>query len=94
VKISFFPLLRVLSHTQSQASFRISFEVKDLKPLRQQAIAEAVKNSREKAQVLTEAAGVELGEIMQIDYIYFRGIRPRSKFWKAGFAFRPGRFCV
>ncbi len=61
-------VLRVLSHTQSQASFRISFEVKDLEPLRQQAIAEAVKNSREKAQVLAEAAGVELGEIIQIDY--------------------------
>ena len=61
-------VLRVLSHTQSQASFRISFEIKDPEPLRQQAIAQAVKNSREKARVLAEAAGVELGEILQIDY--------------------------
>lgn len=61
-------VLRVLSHTQSQASFKLSFQVKDPEPLRQQAIAKAVKNAREKAQVLTEAAGVKMGEILQIDY--------------------------
>jgi uncharacterized protein len=61
-------VLRVLSRTQSQASFRISFEIKDPEPLRQQAIAEAVKNCRAKAIVLAEAAGVKLDELMQIDY--------------------------
>lgn len=61
-------VLRVLSRTQSRASFKISFEIKDPEPLRQQAIAGAVKNSREKAQVLAQASGVTLGEIMEIDY--------------------------
>ncbi len=61
-------VLKVLGRTQSQASFRISFEIKDPEPLRQQAIAEAVKNCRAKAKVLAEAAGVNLGELLQIDY--------------------------
>lgn len=61
-------VLHVLSYTKSKASFIISFEVKDPEPLKQKAITEAVKNSREKAQLLAEAAGVNLGEIMQIDY--------------------------
>lgn len=61
-------VLGVLSYTKSQASFNIYFGIKETEPLRQQAIAEAVKNSQEKAEVLAEAAGVNLGEIMQIDY--------------------------
>ena len=69
-------VLRVLSNTQSQASFHISFEIKDPEPLRQQAIAKAVENAGEKARVLAEAGRVALGEIIQIDYswseIHFR----------------------
>ncbi len=69
-------VLRVLSRTESEASFRISFGIKDLEPLRQQAIAGAVKNSKEKAQLLADAAGVALGDILQIDYswseVHFR----------------------
>ncbi len=40
------------------------------------ALAEAVKNSRKKAELLTEAAGVSLGELLSIDYswgeVHFR----------------------
>lgn len=61
-------VLGVLSCTQSKASYRISFQVKDPEPFRQQAIAGAVKNAKDKAQVLAEAAGVALGEIRQIEY--------------------------
>ena len=61
-------VLHVLSRAESEASFRISFQVKDPEPLKQQAIAGAVKNSREKALVLAEAAVVSLGDIIQIDY--------------------------
>lgn len=61
-------VLHVLSRAESEASFRISFQIKDPEPLRQQAIAGAVKNSREKALVLADAAGVSLGDIVQIDY--------------------------
>ena len=61
-------VLNTLGKTASKATFNISFIVKDSEPLRQEAIAEAVKNCKEKAQVLSEAAGVTLGEILQIDY--------------------------
>jgi len=61
-------VLNVLGRTKSRASFNISFEIKDPEPLRQQAIAEAVQNCKDKAEVLAKAAGVKLVEIMQIDY--------------------------
>jgi uncharacterized protein len=61
-------VLDVLGHTESKASFRILFIVKEPEPLRQQALAEAVKNCRQKAEVLAEAAGVKLGELQHIDY--------------------------
>ena len=61
-------VLNSLGKTVSKATFRISFIVKDSEPMRQKAIAEAVKNCKEKALVLSEAAGVTLGEILQINY--------------------------
>ncbi len=61
-------VLRALSRTQSQASFSVSFQLKDPEPLRHKAIAEAVKNAKIKAQVLAEAAGVMVGELVHIDY--------------------------
>jgi uncharacterized protein YggE len=61
-------VLRALSRTQSQASFSVSFQVKDPEPLRHMAIAEAVKNAKIKAKVLAEAAGVMVGKLVHIDY--------------------------
>jgi len=61
-------VLNVLSNTESQTTFRISFQISDPEPLRQQALTDAVKNSREKAEVLARAAGVNLGEVVHIDY--------------------------
>lgn len=61
-------VLRVLSRTRSAATFRVLFKVKDPDPLRQRALAEAVHNSRVKALVMAEAAGVKLGELLQVDY--------------------------
>ena len=61
-------VLAALGKTESEASFNISFTVKDPEPLRHQALAGAVKNAREKAELLANAAGVSLGEIVTIDY--------------------------
>ncbi len=61
-------VLRALSRTQSQASFSVSFQIKDPEPLRHKAIAEAVKNAKIKARVLAEAAGVMVGNLVHIDY--------------------------
>lgn len=44
----------------------ISFGNSDPKPLQMQARAEAMKNAVEKAEVLTQAAGVDVGSIRQI----------------------------
>ena len=61
-------VLHVLGKSESEASFQISFIIKDPEPLKQKALAEAVRNARSKAEVLAEASGVNLGEIQQIDY--------------------------
>lgn len=61
-------VLNVLGRTESETSFRVLFKVKDPEPFRQQALAEAVKNCRQKAEVLADAAGVKLGELQHIDY--------------------------
>ena len=61
-------VLRALSRTQSQSSFSVSFQLNDPEPLLHKAIAEAVKNAKIKAQVLAEAAGVMVGELVHIDY--------------------------
>jgi uncharacterized protein YggE len=54
--------MRKLGQTKSHASFRITFTIAEPEPLRQQALAEAVKNDAQKANLLAEAAGVKLGE--------------------------------
>ncbi len=61
-------VLHVLGRTKSQASFNVSFIMKDPEPLRQKAISLAIKNAKDKAQLLADSAGVTLGEILQIDY--------------------------
>ncbi len=61
-------VLYVLGRTESEASFSILFKVKDPEPFRQQALAEAVQNCRQKAEVLADAAGVKLGVLQHIDY--------------------------
>lgn len=61
-------ILQALSKTASSATFNLSFTVKDIEPLRRKAIADAVKNCEEKANILAEAARVSLGELIEIDY--------------------------
>ena len=61
-------LLNILGETRSEANFNIQFTIKDTEALKELALAEAVKNSKKKAELLTEAAGVSLGELLKIDY--------------------------
>ncbi len=72
-------VLNVLSYTETQTSFKISFRISDPEPLRQQALANAIKNCKEKAEILTQAAGVSLEEIISINYswdeVYIRPAR-------------------
>ncbi len=60
-------LLRV-AEGHSGAEINLSFSVKDKPALRKKALAQAVQEARENAEILTAAAGVKLGKLLQIDY--------------------------
>ena len=61
-------ILFALAHSPLDPKFNISFTVKDPEAIRKTLLAKAVKDAREKALILTEAAGLTLGEILDIDY--------------------------
>lgn len=48
--------------------FRLSFTVKDKEASKNELLGKAVTDAKAKAQVLTDAAGVKLGDIKSIDY--------------------------
>ena len=51
-----------------KVEFSIIHTVKDAEAVKNQLIGKAVADSKEKAKVLAEAAGVKLGSILKIDY--------------------------
>lgn len=61
-------VFRALCTSAAGAEFEISFDVKDRNAVKNRAIAEAVQNARERADVLARAAGVSLGKIINISY--------------------------
>jgi len=64
-------LNRILRHVASGLSgarVNLSFSIRDKESLRKKALALAVQNAREKAEMLATAAGVKLGKLLQIDY--------------------------
>ncbi len=61
-------ILYALSHSDVKPEFRLVYTVKDMEASKNQLLASAIADSREKAEVLTKAAGVSLGDIMTIDY--------------------------
>ena len=61
-------ILYALAHCQLHPEFRISYFVKDPEASKNELLGRAVSDAREKANVLTTAAGVSLKEIQSIDY--------------------------
>lgn len=61
-------VLYALAHSPIKPEFRINYTVKDTETAKNKLLGKAVIDSKEKAKVLTEAAGVTLGDIMKIDY--------------------------
>lgn len=61
-------VLYALSQTDVRPEFRINYTVKDTEAVKNKLLAKAVADSKEKAKVLAEAAGVLLGDIVKIDY--------------------------
>ena len=61
-------ILYALANGNVRPEFRISYTVKDPEATKNTLLGKAVKDSREKASVLTEAAGIGLKDIQSIDY--------------------------
>lgn len=46
----------------------IHYKIKDMEDAKKQLLSKAVEDSRRKAEILTEAAGVKFGKVINIDY--------------------------
>ncbi len=60
--------LYAISRCLAQPEFSISFTVKDPSAVNKELLRAATINAKEKAQVLCDASGVELGELLSITY--------------------------
>lgn len=61
-------ILYELSVCSVKVEFSIDYTVKDKDAVKKEVIKRAVENSRLKAEIMTTAAGVKLGEVQSIDY--------------------------
>jgi hypothetical protein len=61
-------LYALANATTVQPEFRLSYTVKDKEASKNALLGRAVEDAKEKAEVLTQAAGVSLQEIQSIDY--------------------------
>lgn len=57
-----------LSHCPVEVEFSICYTVSNPEDVRNELLRKAVKDSKVKAKILAESAGVNLGEIKRIDY--------------------------
>lgn len=60
--------LYAISHCLADPELSIAFTVKDPSAVNKELLKSATINAREKAEILCEASGVELGELLTIDY--------------------------
>ena len=63
-------VLASLAKCQVQVEFSMEHTVKDTEAVKNALLRRAVADSKEKAAVLAEAAGVELGRIVNVDYSF------------------------
>ena len=61
-------VLSALAGCEAKPEFSIRFYVKDQNAMKERMLENAVANAMSKADILTKAAGVKLGEILRIDY--------------------------
>ncbi len=62
--------LYALAHCGAKPEFRIGYTVSDPETAKNELLAQAVRDARSKAEVLTAAAGQALGELLSIDYAW------------------------
>ena len=61
-------ILYALAHCELKPEFRLSYTVKDQEAAKNELLGKAITDAKEKAFVLTQAAGVALRSIQNIDY--------------------------
>lgn len=61
-------ILKELSSCEAKPEFSIKYKLKDDKKMKHLLLKNAIADAREKAEIIAEAAGVVLGEILRIDY--------------------------
>lgn len=59
-----------LAHAEVSPEFHINYTIKDTEAVKNQLLGKAVEDSKAKAVVLAEAAGVKLGELVSVDYSF------------------------
>ena len=75
-------ILYALAHCPGNPEFKLSYTVKDQEAAKNELLGKAVADAREKAAVLTQAAGVGLKDIQSIDYSWGQidfEVRPMSR---------------
>lgn len=61
-------ILYALANSPLNPEFHLSYTVKDSEAVKNKLLGKAVKDAKAKAEILTSAAEVTLGEILSIDY--------------------------
>ncbi|MGL4337847.1 MAG: SIMPL domain-containing protein [Turicibacter sp.] len=61
-------VIKALSQCLAKPEFSIQYELKDETELKDMILKRAVENATHRAQTLAEAASIQLGEILSIDY--------------------------
>lgn len=61
-------VLYALAYCPIHPEFSISYTVKDMESCKNQLIGKAVADSKQKAEILTQASGSKLGQVVNIDY--------------------------
>ena len=63
-------ILYALAKSGVKSEFRIQYTVRDVEACRNELLGNAVRDAKEKANVLAEASGVKLGMVMTVDYSF------------------------
>ncbi len=74
-------ILYALANSPLYMQFRLSYTVKDPEAVKNELLAKAIQDARDKAKVLSSAAGLKLGAIQSVDYSWGRidfEVRPMS----------------
>lgn len=61
-------ILKSLSKCESKPEVDVSYTIKDVEGMKNNLLKKAIADSKNKATILAEAAGVTLGKIVKIDY--------------------------